>query len=133
MPLSSPQQTPSALDDYWFDLRGYLILENVLTPQQIDALNTAFDRFPDIAPGEWVGNSQRRDYTPDTGYELHNCLEFDPAFDALIDHPGWIRTPSAMSAKTGATPRACSSTSASPRFEPRVVITLCTPAVSTQR
>lgn len=24
---------------------------------------------------------QRRDYTPDTGYELHNCLEYSPAFD----------------------------------------------------
>jgi ectoine hydroxylase-related dioxygenase (phytanoyl-CoA dioxygenase family) len=81
---------PSALDDYWFDLRGYLVLENVLGAEQLAALNGAFDRFPDIAPGDWVGNSQRRDYTPDTGYELHNCLEFDPAFDDLIDHPGWI-------------------------------------------
>ena len=54
------------------------------------ALNTAFDRLPDIEPGAWAGNSQRRDYTRDAGYELHNCLEFDSAFHALIDHPSWI-------------------------------------------
>jgi len=82
--------TPSPLDDYEFDLRGYLIRQQVLTADQLVSLNDAFDSFPDIAPGEWVGNSQRRDYTPDTGYELHNCLEYSPAFDELIDHPGWI-------------------------------------------
>jgi Phytanoyl-CoA dioxygenase (PhyH) len=81
---------PSPLDDYQFDLQGFLIRPDVLTASQLDSLNTAFDRFPNIATGEWVGNSQRRDYTPDTGFELHNCLEFDPAFDELIDHRGWI-------------------------------------------
>jgi Phytanoyl-CoA dioxygenase (PhyH) len=79
-----------ALDDFQFDLQGFLIRKSVLSTEQLTSLNAAFDRLPNIATGEWVGNSQRRDYTPDTGYELHNCLEFDPAFDALIDHPGWI-------------------------------------------
>ena len=88
--MSSPSTSPTALDDYLFDLQGYLIRESVLTRHQLESLNVAFDRFPDIPAGEWVGNSQRRDYTPDTGYELHNCLEFDGAFDDLIDHPGWI-------------------------------------------
>lgn len=81
---------PTALDDFFFDLNGYLILRNVLGPDLLDRLNAAFDRLPDIGTGEWVGNSQRRDYTRETGYELHNCIEFDPAFEELIDHPGYI-------------------------------------------
>ena len=81
---------PCAFDDYQFDLNGYLILKGVLSQAELAGLNAAFDSFPPIAPGEWIGNSQRRDYTPDTGYELHNCLEYSPAFDLLIDHPGWI-------------------------------------------
>ena len=92
-PIISPDSrspVPSAMDDYQFDLQGFLIRPRALSTHQLEALNEAFDRFPNIAAGEWVGNSQRRDYTPDTGYELHNCLEFDQAFDALIDHPGWI-------------------------------------------
>jgi hypothetical protein len=81
---------PNAVDDFFFDLNGYLVLENAAPPDLIARLNAAFDRLPDIEPGEWVGNAQRRDYTKETGYELHNCVEFDPAFEELIDHPGWI-------------------------------------------
>lgn len=81
---------PTPLDDFLFDLRGYLVLENAVDPDLLGRLNDAFDRLPDIAPGEWVGNAQRRDYTADTGYELHNCVEFDPVFEELIDHPSWI-------------------------------------------
>lgn len=81
---------PSALDDYLFDLRGYLVIEQAVTHEELADLNGAFDRLPDLPQGGWVGNCQRRDYTPDTGYELHNCMEFDPAFDRLIDHPSWI-------------------------------------------
>ena len=87
LPQSS---SPSALDDYLFDLNGFLIVKGVLSASELDDLNGAFDSFPPIAPGEWTGNSQRRDYTADTGYELHNCLEYSAAFDPLIDHPGWI-------------------------------------------
>lgn len=82
---------PTALEDYEFDLRGYLLLREALTPDQVRSLNEAYDRFPPLERGEWYGNAQRRDYTADTGLELHNVLDCgDPAFDVLIDHPSWI-------------------------------------------
>jgi len=81
---------PSPLDDYLFDLRGYLILENAVEPELLDDLNTAFDNFPEIEPMGWWGNTQRRDYTKDTGFELHNCIEAGTPFERLIDHPRWI-------------------------------------------
>lgn len=84
-----PRQ-PSALDDFLFDLNGYLIVKNAVEPAALAEINAAFDRLPPLDKGEWIGNAQRRDYNDATGYELHNCLEFDPAFDQLIDHPGWI-------------------------------------------
>jgi hypothetical protein len=87
---SNNVRKPNAVDDFFFDLNGFLVLENAVETTLIDQINVAFDRFPDIEPGEWVGNAQRRDYTKETGFELHNCVEFDPAFEALIDHPGWI-------------------------------------------
>jgi ectoine hydroxylase-related dioxygenase (phytanoyl-CoA dioxygenase family) len=81
---------PTPLDDFLFDLRGYLILENAVEPELVDDLNRAFDNFPELAPGEWWGNAQRRDYTAETGFELHNCVEAGEPFERLIDHPAWI-------------------------------------------
>lgn len=82
---------PSALDDFEFDLRGYLVLRGALAPGEVAALNAAFDAFPTLRAGEWMGNAQRRDYTADTGFELHNLLDCgDPTFDLLIDHPSWL-------------------------------------------
>jgi ectoine hydroxylase-related dioxygenase (phytanoyl-CoA dioxygenase family) len=81
---------PTPLDDFLFDLRGYLILENAVEPDLLDDLNRAFDTFPDLPPGGWWGNAQRRDYTPETGFELHNCVEAGEPFERLIDHPSWI-------------------------------------------
>lgn len=81
---------PTAMDDFLFDLRGFLILEQALDPTLLGDLNGAFDRFPKIARGEWWGNSQRRDYTGDTGFELHNVVEAGEPFERLIDHPSWI-------------------------------------------
>ena len=83
-------RTPSDVDDFFFDLNGYLVLKNVIEPEHVAELNRAFDAFPLLAPGEWWGNAQRRDYTSDTGFELHNCVEAGEPFEKLIDHPGWV-------------------------------------------
>jgi ectoine hydroxylase-related dioxygenase (phytanoyl-CoA dioxygenase family) len=82
--------TPTPLDDFLFDLRGYLILENAVQPPLLDELNRAIDAFPELDYGQWLGNAQRRDYTGSTGFELHNCVEAGAPFEKLIDHPSWI-------------------------------------------
>jgi hypothetical protein len=82
---------PTPLDDYEFDLRGFVVVRGALSADEVVALNDAYDHFPQLGNGEWYGNAQRRDYTADTGFELHNVLDCgDPAFDVLIDHPSWI-------------------------------------------
>jgi ectoine hydroxylase-related dioxygenase (phytanoyl-CoA dioxygenase family) len=81
---------PSDLDDYLFDLRGYLVLENAVDADLLARLNRAFDDFPPLGVSEWWGNAQRRDYTGETGFELHNCVEVGQPFEELIDHPSWI-------------------------------------------
>ena len=83
-------RSPSALDDFLFDLRGYLVLEQAVDPELLDALNQSFDAFPPLEYGEWWGNAQRRDYNGATGYELHNCIEAGAPFEQLIDHSSWI-------------------------------------------
>jgi hypothetical protein len=85
----TPRQ-PSALDDFFFDLNGYLVLKGAVDAALLARLNEAFDNFPDLEPGQWWGNAQRRDYTKETGYELHNVVECGEPFEELVDHPGWI-------------------------------------------
>lgn len=81
---------PSMMDDFFFDLNGYRVIPQAIEPELLADLNRAFDNFPSLERGQWWGNAQRRDYTGDTGFELHNCVEAGELFERLIDHPGWI-------------------------------------------
>ena len=90
--MSDMTRQPSAVDDYFFDLNGYIILKNAASPDLLDRLNREFDAFPsDLQMGEWHRGAQRHDYTPDTGLELHNAVELGAPFEELIDHPSWIQ------------------------------------------
>jgi hypothetical protein len=60
----------TALDDYFFDLQGFLVLRNALSDAEMTSLNDAINRFPTVGMGEWIHNAQRRDYTADTGFIL---------------------------------------------------------------
>lgn len=88
--MSSPR-TPSALDDYLFDLRGYLILEQALSPELVGRLTEGLDRFRHLAPQQWEGQVQRSDNDGEAkGYELQNIVTAGGPFTELIDHPSWI-------------------------------------------
>jgi hypothetical protein len=81
---------PTELDNYMFDLRGYLILENAVDPGLIGELNEALDGFPALEFGQWHGNVQRFDNNGAAGTELQNIVEGGRPFESLIDHPSWI-------------------------------------------
>jgi len=83
-------RNPSAMDDYLFDLRGYLILRNVVDAEHIGALNAVLDAVPALEYGEWWCNVQRKDDNGAAGMELQNIVEAGEPFERLIDHPGWI-------------------------------------------
>lgn len=78
------------VDDYLFDLRGYLIIEGALDAGHLSDLNRAFDAFPPLEWGEWHGNVQRKDDNGAAGCELQNIVEGGEPFERLIDHPAWI-------------------------------------------
>ena len=81
---------PTELDDFFFDLNGYLVLQKAVDAALLDRLNQEFDSFPDLPHGGWYRGAQRRDYTEATGLELHNVVEIGEPFEELIDHPSWI-------------------------------------------
>lgn len=82
---------PTPLDDFLFDLNGFLILKNAVDTDLLQRLNAEFDAFPrDLPMGHWYQGAQRRDYDPKTGVELHHAVEISEPFQELIDAPGWI-------------------------------------------
>jgi len=82
---------PTPTDDFFFDLNGYLILRDAAPPDLLARLGARFDEFPrDLPVGAWLGGAQRRDYTPETGLELHQAVTLGGPFEELIDHPAWI-------------------------------------------
>jgi len=89
MATDNPRK-PSALDDYLFDLRGYLILENAVDGGHLADLNAAIDRFPSLEWGQWHGNVQRFDNHGAAGAELQNIVEGGEPFERLIDQSSWI-------------------------------------------
>jgi ectoine hydroxylase-related dioxygenase (phytanoyl-CoA dioxygenase family) len=80
-----------ALDDYFFDLNGYIILKNAIDQNLVAEVNMFIDHLPPLEYGQWLGNAQRRDYNKHTGLELHNCIELGAPFERLIDHPSYIQ------------------------------------------
>ncbi|MCG5220482.1 phytanoyl-CoA dioxygenase family protein [Streptosporangium soli] len=81
----------SELDDFMFDLNGYLILKDAVDEDLLRRLNAEFDAFPrDLGRGDWYRGGQRRDYTPETGFELHQAVTAGRPFEELIDHPAWF-------------------------------------------
>ena len=83
--------SPGPLEDYLFDLQGYLILRNAVDADLIDRLNQAIDPFRHLEQYEWHGNVQRKDDNGAAGMELQNIVEGGLPFEELIDHPSWIQ------------------------------------------
>lgn len=77
------------LDDFLFDLRGYLILKQAVGPELLADLNRAYDAFPNLDFGQWWGNVQRLDNNGAAGVELQNIVEGGKPFETLVDHPAW--------------------------------------------
>jgi len=89
--LNQTETNPSALDDFLFDLNGFVVVSGAISPDLLGQLNAEFDALPRELPmGGWYRGSQRRDYNPHTGMELHNCVEIGDPFEELIDHPSWL-------------------------------------------
>jgi len=84
-------QQPDELEIYLFDLRGYLLLENALTPEEVKACNDRLDELYPIEPDEWDGYMHARPIRPGADdFQLQQIYEAGAPFERLIDHPSWI-------------------------------------------
>lgn len=59
MHYDTPQVTQE--HDFMFDLRGYLLLEQAISPELVQSLNAAIDAVPPLEPQQWHGHVHRND------------------------------------------------------------------------
>jgi hypothetical protein len=83
---------PTPLQDYLFDLHGFLILPGVVMPAAVAEMNRAIDGW--LADGgEWLGEVHRDDSQRGSRGDriwFQNVVAGGVAFEELIDHPGWL-------------------------------------------
>ena len=79
---------PTEMEEYLFDLRGYLVLKNTITKEHVDELNTTIDTYLDMPPDTWRGWVHRQG--SERTAHLHNIFEMGAPFERLIDNPSWI-------------------------------------------
>lgn len=81
---------PTEMEIYLFDLRGYLILENALTPAEVDELNAGIDALLPAESGEWIGYVHSTNFGANDGLNFQQIYEAGEPFEKLIDHPSWF-------------------------------------------
>lgn len=78
------------MERYLFDLNGYLVLRNALSPDEVSACNGLLDEMQDCGPGEWRGHVHGHNFTGShEGLNLQQIYEGGAPFERLIDHPSW--------------------------------------------
>jgi ectoine hydroxylase-related dioxygenase (phytanoyl-CoA dioxygenase family) len=82
---------PSDLDEYLFDLQGFVIVRGALDKTEIDAANAAVDQIPrSVARNAWHGRVHREDHPEHRGISYQQIYELGEPFEKLIDHPNYI-------------------------------------------
>ena len=77
---------PTGMEEYLFDLRGYIVLKNAVDVGHLVELNEIIDTYHDLEPDGWRGWVHRSG----GARHLHNVFEMGEPFERLIDHPSWI-------------------------------------------
>ncbi len=91
-----PSAAVTAMDEYLFDLQGYLLLKGAVDVDHVQRMNATIDRYlamdPPLEYGQWVGAVLAHTYTPagHDGLNLQQIYEAGEPFEQLIDHPSWI-------------------------------------------
>ncbi len=82
---------PTDVEEYLFDLQGFVLLRGALSPEEVAAGNAAVDRIPRSLPRlGWFGHVQREDHPEHRGISYQQIYEAGEPFERLIDHPSYI-------------------------------------------
>ena len=79
---------PTEMEDYLFDLNGYLILRDAVSQEHVAEMNALAEGMLPAEHDEWRGHVHCRGNADNIG--LSQIIEGGEPFERLIDHPSWI-------------------------------------------
>ena len=91
LPSNKADRVPTKMDEFLFDLNGFLILRNALSDAELDQMAAGIEAVPELDENEWHGPIHREPHGGELGVNLQQIYEAGPIFESLIDHPSWIR------------------------------------------
>ena len=77
-------------EKYFFDLRGYILVKQALSRQEVREANACLDAIPPLEAGAWWGAVHAQCYGNKNGINLQQIYEAGEPFERMVDHPGWI-------------------------------------------
>jgi len=92
---------PTEMEDYLFDLRGYLVIKNAVSTTELEALNAVVDDLSPSSEEEEERGQTEREAAAAAGAEFDtprhgfgsalkgDVMEHEP-FQRLIGHPAWL-------------------------------------------
>ena len=81
---------PTDMERYLFDLNGYIILKNALSPTELAACNATYDRYDSVKDHETIDHVQIHNPGRQEGIMIQQLYEAGQVWEDMIDHPQWI-------------------------------------------
>ena len=81
---------PSEMERYLFDLNGYLVLKNALSPTELEACNKSFDRYNAVQGSQAINGVHVQETNRQEGVSIQQLYEGGQVWQDLIDHPNWF-------------------------------------------
>lgn len=82
---------PTDVEEYLFDLQGFVLIRGALDQAEVRAGNEYVDRIPRELPRNgWHGYVHREDHPEHRGISYQQIYEAGEPFERLIDHPSYI-------------------------------------------
>jgi len=84
-------KVPTDLDEYLFDLNGFIIIRGALSKEEVADANERIKQIPRSLPRSgWHGWVQREDHPEHRGISYQQVYELGGTFERMIDHPSYI-------------------------------------------
>lgn len=82
---------PTDVDEYLFDLNGFLLLPGLLSAEEVADANARIDAIPRTLPRSgWHGWVQRENHPEHRGISYQQVYELGGVFERMIDHPRYL-------------------------------------------
>ena len=90
--IPDPSTTLTPMQEYLFDLNGYLILRGAISPEDVAEMNATYNAIAaaDIDGKGWYGRVGVNNSGRQEGMIFEQLYEAGPVWEKLIDHPAWF-------------------------------------------